>query len=462
VDAARIALPFALAAYFIYMGTRSRIYLLGIPFLMYMRASVFFQNAGVFWVPGRFDVNFLIFFWLVIVWLLCTDLLLPAVHGEARVRRFGGKLSLPEEGIILVLAAATVVQLVLTIAQHGDPATAWSEALRFVYLLAGYFLVRAIVSTASLDEVLGFVRALVIVSTGSAALFVLHQAVHLDIYAGEEYLTTTFLGQTITRSFYFMPQLLLLSIAYIFSRRSWNVWTITALLVNLTAVWISYTRSLVVIAVVVIAISLLVRVFKGSQAGIALRHAVTIGVVLGALAFGVTQFFPVQSQFFLGRISEATAASSVSEVGEVQVRERKMLTTYRSIAQADATLGAGWVSAAQDPMADRVERMQADIVWVPILYRLGVVGVGIFVAAFALYAWRAAKLAASRSRDVELFGIIWLCVIVGTFLEGFVSWTFMQPYRYAMGLWAFAFLGAVASMVRQSLDTLEPRESVKP
>ena len=94
-------------------------------------------------------------------------------------------------------------------------------------------------------------------------------------------------------------------------------------------------------------------------------------------------------------------------------------------------------------MAATVEQFQSDIVWVPVLYRLGMAGVGLFGLAFVLYGWRAAKLAARHSGEIELFGIVWLCLLVGLFLEGFVSWSFMQPGRLAMGLWAFAFPGGV-------------------
>jgi hypothetical protein len=448
VNAVQTILPLALAAYFVYMGTRSRIYLLGIPFLMFMRSSVFFENARPFWVPGRFSPDTHVLLWLIVVWLVCTDQLLSARRGEKRFRAFGHRLSMPEEALLVFVAVYGVFLLGLTIAQHGDAAAALGEAQGFAYLFLGYFLIRGIVSTASLAEVLAFVRTLVIINTGAAVLFILHQAAHIGIYSGAEYFTTTFMGETITRTFYIMPQLLPLSLAYIFSRRQWNVWTVAGALVNLAAVWISYTRSLVVIALVIIALSLLARALKGGQASLVLRRALAVSLVLVALMFGLTQLFPVQSEYFLGRLSEAAAAPSVTRVGTVQNRERKMEVTYRSISRNDPILGAGWVTPAQDPMANRVESMKSDIVWVPVLYRLGLLGVVLWVAVFALFTWRAVRLAARASPEVEFFGIVWLGVIVGLFLEGFLSWTFLQPGRHAMALWAFALLGAVASALR--------------
>ncbi|HJW76015.1 MAG TPA: hypothetical protein VJ787_10150 [Thermoleophilia bacterium] len=448
MDALRTAIPYALAVYFIYRGTRSRIFLLGIPFLMYIRSAVFFEKAHPFWMPGRFSADFHVFSWLVLVWILCTGLLLPRSAGGPRSRPFGPRLSYPEEGTIVLLGVLALLELVVTTLRHGDPEVAVGEGLGFFYLLAGYFLVRGIVSSVSLEHVLEFVRVLVIVNTGAAVLFILHQGLHLRVYTGAEFMTTVVAGQTITRTYYFMPQLVLLSIAYIFARRSWTAWTVAAAVINLGAVWISYTRSLLAIAAVIIALSLVVRFMKLSTAGAAVRRTMTVGVLLVALFVGATSFFPVQSQFFLGRLSEVATASSVSDVRNINYREWKFRVTYEGVAARDPVLGAGFVSAAQDSMVATVDRFQSDIVWVPVLFRLGVTGIGLFGLAFILYGWRAARLAAHHSGDVELFSIVWLCLLAGLFLEGFVSWSFMQPGRMAMGLWAFAFLGGVVGVAR--------------
>ena len=98
MGALRMIIPYALAAYFIYRGTRSRIFLLGIPFLMYMSASVFFGNADPFWIPGRFSGDFHVFSWLVLVWLLCTGLLLPGSARASRSRPFGPQAQPPRGG----------------------------------------------------------------------------------------------------------------------------------------------------------------------------------------------------------------------------------------------------------------------------------------------------------------------------------------------------------------------------
>ena len=70
VGIVRLALPAALALWFIWKARDNALFLLGIPVLMVMGGSVFFENAKVFWKPGRFDAVTLLMIWLTIVWVL--------------------------------------------------------------------------------------------------------------------------------------------------------------------------------------------------------------------------------------------------------------------------------------------------------------------------------------------------------------------------------------------------------
>jgi O-antigen ligase len=88
--------------------------------------------------------------------------------------------------------------------------------------------------------------------------------------------------------------------------------------------------------------------------------------------------------------------------------------------------------------------MAADLVWVPLLYRFGVLGVALFVALFAVYVWRSLSLAVTGSGESEFLALVFLGTLAGVFLEGFVSWTVLNPERYPMGLWLFAFVAAEA------------------
>jgi hypothetical protein len=454
----RLAIPALLLLFFVVRSFRERVFLLGIPFLMYMAQSVFFDKVKIFWVPARLEPADHVMLWLVIVWVISFDLLLPARRrGLGPVQLFGPRLLRPEEFVLAGLAAYCAFELGLTVLRLGDLTSALGEAKGFIYLFAGYFLLRGMLCRAGRTQTLDFLVALVAVNTLAALLFVAHQGLHLSLYDVTEYQTITFMGQQLTRSFYFMPQFLILATAVCIAQRRWTLWWIAVFVITLAALWISYTRSLLVIAVVEIVVVLGVRVLKAREAGLAVRRALAIGGIV--LLFVVVAFavLPVQSQYLLSRIGMATATGSVTSDANLQNRERKMDRIYTWIGPESHVLGQGFVSSAQETSAAYVEPMSADLIWVPVLYRLGLVGLGIVVALFAAYAWRALALSISGRDEAELFGLILLGTIAGVFLEGFVSWTLLNPARYPMGLWLFALVAAEACRRRaEAAAALEP------
>ncbi len=264
----------------------------------------------------------------------------------------------------------------------------------------------------------------------------------LPIYEATEYQTVTFMGQRLTRSFYFMPPFLILSLAYMFARRTWTVFWAGAMIVTLGALWVSYTRSLLIIALVVLLLVLGVRLVKRAQAGLAIRRAVVIlaiGVAFVGIAFTA---LPVQSAYFASRIGEATGTGSLTGDANLQNRQEKLERVYDWIRPVGPWVGQGFGPPAQDPHGAEIRLMSSDLVWVPILYRLGLVGVLLVVLMYGTAALRALRMTLSGNGDAEFLALVLLGVLVGTLLEGFVSWTFLNPARYPMGLWVFALLAA--------------------
>ncbi len=397
--------------------------------------------------------------WLVIVWVVSFDLLLPLVRqSEDRPRLFGPALSRPEEFVLLAVIILAALQVFLTMLQFGDPAALLTQAKGIIYLFAGYFLLRGMFCRAGRGDTLDFIKVLVIVNTLAAVLFILHQGLHLPVYLVTEYQTITFMGQRITRSFYFMPQLLALAIAYVFARRTWSVVWVGVVVITLGALWVSYTRSLLVIALAELVVVLGVRLLKERQAGLVLRRAGTlvgIIVVLGVVAFAV---LPVQSQYFLARIGKATSSGSVTGDPNLQNRIDKLKRVYTWIGADGRFVGAGYTAPSQDPVSAEVQTMASDLVWVPILYRFGLLGVLGVALLYATMAWRALKLSLGGHDDAEFLGLVLLGVVVGTFLEGFVSWTILNPVRYPMGLWVLALV--VAEACRRRAEQAEAEAPV--
>ena len=183
-----LLLPLAAVAYFVWQSTRSRIFLLGIPFLQFFRESVFFESLRPFWIPGRFSTVVITMLWLVVVWAVCTDRLLPARRraAEERVPPFGPR-PLPEELLLVALAVVLALSVVATAIRNNDLSSAVGEASGVVFMLLGYLLVRGIVCHSDRTEVMRFIQAIVVVNTVAAALFIIHQGLHIQIYSAEEY-----------------------------------------------------------------------------------------------------------------------------------------------------------------------------------------------------------------------------------------------------------------------------------
>jgi O-antigen ligase len=334
--------------------------------------------------------------------------------------------------------------VILTVLRFSQAGASLSEAKGFIYLFAGYFLLRGMFCRASRADTLAFLKALVVVNTIAAALFIVHQGLHITVYSVTEYQTLTFMGERITRSFYFMPQLLTLALAYTFAKRRWSIFWIGVIVVTLGALWVSYTRSLLIIALVELVAILGARLFKGQQAGLVVKRALTIVVLAAVLGVVAWVALPVQSQYFVSRISAATSSGSLTGDPNLQNRENKIRRTYEWIADSGHLVGQGFVTASQDFHVAEIEVMSSDLVWVPVLYRLGLIGVVLVMLLYLAGGWRAAKLSMAEDPDAEFLGLVLFGLMVGTFLEGAVSWTFLNPARYPMGFWVFALLAAEA------------------
>lgn len=458
--------PAALLVYFLYRSMRARIYLLGIPFLMYMSDAVFLDRLRIFAVPGRLEPADHMMIWLVLVWLVCSDLLLPerfrSPSGEATPRRrpFSGGLIVPEEVILLGVAALVLLNIVIEAVGAGALVPALAEAKGFIYLLVGFALVLDVVARSSRQHVVGFLGALVLANTVAAALFIGHQGLGLSIYAGEtEYQVFTFMGQRLTRSFYFMPQLLGLAVAWAFAKRKWDWWAIAVVVITFGALWVSYTRSLLVIAVAEIALVLALRLFKRRQAGVVVRRLLSLAaivVVLGALVF---VFLPAQTQYFLSRIDVAVASPNVAQEPNLVNRQDKMRLTWEWVGQDGRAIGVGFPSSTVDSRVTRMEGMAPDIVWVPVLFRLGVIGVALFAALYLSGLWRAGRSMLRAPEEREYLWLVLACVVLASAFEGFVSWTFMNPFKTPLGLWPFALVCGLVLIERRGDDAVGVEEA---
>lgn len=450
-----LLVPLAAVAYFVWQSTRSRIFLLGIPFLQFFRQSVFFDSLRPFWIPGRLSTVTITMLWLVVVWAVCTGWLLPSrrTSGKERNPLFGPR-PLPEELLVIALAGVVVLSVIATALRHADLSSAVGEASGVAFMVLGYLLVRGIVCHSERTEVMRFLNAVVVVSTVAAGLFVIHQGLHIRIYSAEEYYQTVFRGQVITRTFVFMSPLLIFGLAVAFAKRHWTVWTYLVIGVNLVAVWVSYTRTMLAMAAVVAAISIVVRLLKRGQEMLAFRRGLAVAAVALAVGVVLVTLLPTETNYFVARIQSAMEGG-VGSGDSLALRNARLASTVELMAADDIVLGRGFVTAAQDPQYDMMTQWSWDSAWIAIVYRLGLAGVVVFAALLVAYAARAFWLFLRPDPWSEEYGLLWFTFLVATGIGSFIGWGFMDQTRYPMNLWFLAFLAA-GVLLPQTAGEAEP------
>lgn len=441
MNTVRLVLPLALLLYFLWRSMRQRVFLLGIPFLMDMYYSVFFDRLRPFWVPSQWMPADHMMFWLLVTWILYFDLLLPGRWRSVRERHlFGPRLSAPEEIVLVGLAGYMLFKVGTTAVRYMDLGTAIGEARIPLYVFAGYMLLRGILCHAGRKETVDFLAAVVVVNTVAAGLYVLHQGLRLYIYAGMvEYQYLVFNGEVLTRSFYFMPQYLPLAVAFCVARPKWSLLWLGVLAMTLAAIWVSYTRALLLVAVVEIVVVLSLRLLKQRDAWPAAKRVVQILLVAAAFVLAAATLLPTQSAYLFSRLTEAQSSGALED-HNMQLRFTWWRTTSEWVGDDDRLLGVGFPSAAQDARVTEVGIMAPDLVWVPTLWNLGLLGVALLGALFVVFAWRAGAMTLASEGDAALLSVTILGVITGIFLLGFVEWTVFDPWHTPLGLSFLALL----------------------
>ena len=448
MGAVRLALPVALTLWFLWKARENALFLLGIPVLMVMNGSVFFENMTVFWRPARFEPDLLIMAWLTVVWAV-TLVRRPRI-GDVSLGPFGVGRILPEELALVGIAALIGLHTLAAFANSGDLAHAANLASGTFFLVLGYLMVRGIASRATRAETQEFLGAVVIANTVACGLFVLDQGLHLPIYLGQANITYLYAGQDIMRFDVFAPALNLLALGFVLAKRRWTPGWLVVLAVTLLAILVSLTRTLVVAAVVGVVLSIVVRELSQPDFREVARRLGVIVLAAGVVVLGFSRFIPAYWAFLLKRLGEfATTSQTGRQVQNWHVRMIHLAATQRVVAKGDIMFGLGFLHPGTITVNWDFGHWASDMAWVPILYFFGYVGLALFGLLLMGFLARALSLSLKPPelrRELALAYFITLVLIAIMTLQ---EWTFMNPGAYPMGLWILALLTA---------ETLRPAE----
>jgi len=436
----RHILPYLLVLFFLYKANKQPLFLLGVPFLMFMSNSIFFENAKPFQIPGSIFYQ-LIFIWLVLLWLLSKT------FSKNRLPKEIIELKLnPTDFCVIVLIVISIMDFGRAIMNYYPTITGiWEEFWIQISLFLSYFVIRNWISSNKPEVVVSFLFSIVMVNSIASFLYVLHQGFHFNIYVGEEYISESFQGQTITRTFWFMPQFLFFSIAFllVFTKK-YSFVSIGLLLVNLLAIVISYTISYLVIAILILIIYFVLNGLKNGKLIVALKN-LTIYAILGmAGIFILSKLLPANMAFLMSRISEHTETQyTLKEPNDLDVRFTNTAIMISQIDGDKKLLGMGPVTKIQATKVDEMQGTAADMAWSGVIFRWGFIGLTLFGLIYIFSSFRAFNLFIKSNGIISDLALMLLLYIIAQFIESWVSWTFLSGHGLAIGFWYFAVLSAL-------------------
>lgn len=448
VELLRTLLPYLLLGIFLVKGFRKPIYFLGVSFLMYMSESIFFETVKIFQVPGRI-LPVLKMIWMIIFWLLPFIFQLYIGRGIKRSRQIAGTL----DYLIIVLVFTTIVGLSVTLMTYPVTTGLIMEFFVLLSLFVGYFIIRDWSFSCKPEVLKGFLLSLVMVNTLSAVLYILHQGAGLGIYDIEEYIEEIFGGERITRSFWFMPQFLFFSIAYLLVFRADRPLVYTLMLIiNLGAVFITYSRSTLIVSLFLIVFYFIILGFKENRIGYIIKNIVLYMVIAVIGLIAVIKIFPTNAQYFQDRFRELTEERSPYQINSLEYRIERTAGVVESIDAGKIIFGMGPVTEDQEPSVPAMKSITSDMVWTGVAYRWGLIGVVAFILLYVYAFLKSYKIFVKSTGLISLMALMFMIILISQFLEGITSWTFLSGHGYATGLWYFAMVAVLDDKFRQKLN----------
>ena len=432
IELLRKLLPYSFIIYYFVKGNKEPLYFLGIPFLMFMSNSIFFDGVKIFTQPGFLNYA-LILIWLTLFWIAAR------LTSQKSILAYTNSLN-SLDFCIIGLIVISLAGLVITLTHSVVPELV-EEFIHLVSLFAGFFIIKDWISRNKPELVIKFFYSLIVINTIASILFILHQGLGIHIYLEKESLQEYFDGEEITRSFWFMPQFLFFSITFLFVfRKSYSKTYLPLLLLNLLAIFITYTRSYVTIIVVIFLLYFLFVGIKKKRAELIFKNILKYSI-LGILGvFILSKIFPTKSKFFMERFSSISAPSTSKDPNNLQFRFMHTSNIISHMDNNSKLFGEGPVTEKQSDWVPDMELATSDMVWSGVVFRWGFVGLFLFILLYIFSIIKAFKFYINSEGLLSDLALFLLIYIVSQILESFVSWTFLSEHGFPTGLWYFAAL----------------------
>ena len=438
-------LPYLLLLYFLFRAVKKPIYLLGIPFLIFFQYCIFFDGVKIFNFPGSFGRDVVFLMWVAIIWFAYSSrpLLQPGYLRQKFYVHNGINLI---DAVVVGLLILSCLGLFVVYQEYTQLKDVLKEFFTLTALFLGFFLLKSIICYTDPVSLKDFLFSIVLVNTLASVLYILDQGLHVTLYqvADEEYQQEIFQGQVITRVFWFMPVLWFFSISYLIVFRQGRLALSLALIgINLIAIFVSYTRSFVAIAIVLVFLYNILISLKRRSFSSLLKTSLAIIFAGTILILGVLRFSPDKFEYFEERVISLKKDPSDEDANTMLIRFERTGEIFHKLADDKKITGYGPVTEIQFHGTEDIGDTTADMVWTGVVFRWGYIGLVLFILLYLISAIKAFNLFMRNSGVLSLFGLLFLLVIVSQIMESFTSWTFMNPGHFALGLWYFGILSAL-------------------
>lgn len=450
-------IPYLILLCVILLSIRKPLYLLLIPFLMSFRQSIFFENVKIFAFPGRFSPDILLLIWMIIIWIVVKTIYNSKyVSSQPLFKKVDINYM---DAAVMGLVFLSVIDVFRVLSSYIFIEEVIEQFFVLTSLFIGYFIVKDCSRYFRLETLSKFLLILVIINSIASIFYILHQGLHINIYQDEEYLSEIFGGEVITRSFSFMPKLCFFSIAYllVFRKAQSVVYTIL-LLINLLALFISYTRSFIIIAVFIIVLFYIVQAYKSKDLVRLIKSLLVISLSIFLIFFFVSKVFPANTEYFINRFVGLTNNPNDIYSNSMLYRFIQTGSVLQKIDADNILLGYGPITEGMSPLVEQMRIATWDLVWTGVIFRWGILGLFLFLILYGISIRKSFRLSVIENGVLSQLSLVLGLYVVSQLIESFVSSTFLSSTRYGMGLW---YLGILSTFLTYHHD-IKSKEECNP
>jgi len=451
-------LPYLLIGYFLYRSYQSPIFVMGIPYLMFFGPSLFFENLSLFVIPFRsFDsiaksADILLFTWLILCWIIFRVRTIKDPQNILKIKFVGKKTNLIDYTVFFLILI-TCIGLSVVLTEYYAIFNVFDKFFILVSMFLGFFIVKDVALNTELESLEKFLFNIVLLNSLAAVLYLIHQGLHIDIYTTDmEYQTEIVNGQVITRTFWFMPVLLLFSVSFLLAFRKKNSYLAYGLvLINMLAIFITYTRSLLLNAILVFIFFFLLIGLKNKSIWKTIRGIAAISIAGIALFFLVSTVLPANTEYFVSRFKDLDEKPVDAQSNNLVYRFFKTDNVINKMNSTKTLFGYGPVTETQTPFVKIVDSAATDMVWAEIVFRWGMIGSVLFVFLYLYSILFALRIFMINEGLVAQLALGFLLTLASQLIEGLTSITILTPNRIPLSLWVFGLLSALSITLKNDL-----------